>query len=584
MPDPAIDPFVVMAASLHYDRGAYAVLAGSGMSTAAGIPTGWDLTKELAGLEARHAEGHVPDDIEAWWAANKTVPLTYSAVMEAIAPTISQRQALLRSVIEPSADEIRAGLKVPSPAHHALAELVVRGYVRVIVTPNFDRLIETALRAAGVEEQMLSGPGDLAGMIPLQHTACTVIKLHGDYQQANLINTDVELAEYHPEWLDLLRRVLGEYGLVTVGWSGQSDTALRREIGAAAGSRYGCFLGMRGKPMDELAALATEGKATVVPLTDADEFFDKVAGTLTEVAQRPATPLRTSAIVGATKRLISQHREKIELRDVLLREAALLKDKLDHIPDFPQEQYTERLATVSSLGQPLAGALAAGCFYAPEQRRLWTDVFRLIAAQPHPLSGPMWQHEQALRRLPATIALYAAVLGAWAAEDPALIKDLLRQPLRHSYLDTNRELQELTSCPAVVALAPPEVIDTNALGLGPGAYHASNRIVEAVMPVLQDEFPVRPDFAAAFEEAEYVMALLQHDWHNTNHRAGHERWSGKTFHQGLVGVPGAIAGPQPEPVASRFFSRPGGLDIHSFASMFEDEESMMAAVAALAAG
>jgi hypothetical protein len=303
---PVVDPFVVLSASLHFDRGAYAVLAGSGMSTAAGIPTGWDLTKALAALEALHRDEHIPDDIEAWWAANKAVPLAYSTVMEAIAPTLGQRQALLRSVIEPSADEIRAGLKIPGAAHHALAELVSRGYVRVIVTTNFDRLIETALRGAGIEEQMLSGPGDLPGMIPLQHTACTVIKLHGDYQQANLINTDAELAEYEPQWLGLVRRVLTEYGLVTVGWSGQSDTALRREIVAAAGLRYGCFLGIRGELISDLETLERDGRATVVPVTSADDFFDKVAGTLTEVARRPEVPLRTSAIVGTTKRLISQ--------------------------------------------------------------------------------------------------------------------------------------------------------------------------------------------------------------------------------------------------------------------------------------
>ena len=92
--------------------------------------------------------------------------------------------------------------------------------------------------------------------------------------------------------------MLAEYGLVTVGWSGQSDTALRSEIVAAAGRRYGCFLGIRGELIPELKALAGEGKATVVPVTNADEFFDKMAGTLTEVAQRPAVPLRISAIVG----------------------------------------------------------------------------------------------------------------------------------------------------------------------------------------------------------------------------------------------------------------------------------------------
>jgi SIR2-like domain len=583
MPGPVIDPFVVLAASLHYDRGAYAVLVGSGMSTAAGIPTGWDLTRALAELEARHQDGRVPDDIEAWWAANKTASLGYSSVMEAIAPTVGQRQALLRSLIEPSADEIRAGLKVPGAGHHALAELVGRGYVRVIVTTNFDRLLETALRSAGIEEQMLSGPGDLLGMIPLQHTACTVIKLHGDYQQANLINTDAELAEYHPGWLGLLRRVLTEYGLVTVGWSGQSDTALRREIVAAAGRRYGCFLGIRGELIPELQTLAGEGRATVVPVTSADEFFDKVAGTLTEVAHRPTVPLRTSAVVGTVKRLISQGRVKIELRDVVLREAGLLKDRLERIPAFSPDEYTQKLADIQQAGQPLAAALAAGCFYAPQERRLWIDLFRLISAQPQPMTGYAWHQGQALRRLPAAMALYAGVLGAWAAGDAALIKELLLQPVRYSYLDTGRELQQLPSCPAVVALAPPEVIDSDALGYGPGAYHASNKIVEAIMPVLQDEFPVGTDFAAAFEEAEYLMALLQHHWHETAGRAGHQRWGRATFHSGLIGIPGAFAGPQPEPVASRFDSRPGGLDIHSFAAMFGgDEESLSNSVAAVA--
>jgi NAD-dependent SIR2 family protein deacetylase len=203
---PVIDPFLVLAASLCYDRGAYAVLVGSGMSTTAGIPAGWDLTTQLAELQARHQYDRVPDDIEAWWAANNTVPLGYSSLMEAVASTLAQRQALLRSVIEPSADETQQGLKIPGAAHRALAELVRRGYVRVIVTMNFDRLIETALRDAGIDEQMLSGPDDLAGIIPLQHTACAVIKLHGDCQQANLINTDAELGEYDAEWLGLLRR------------------------------------------------------------------------------------------------------------------------------------------------------------------------------------------------------------------------------------------------------------------------------------------------------------------------------------------------------------------------------------------
>jgi hypothetical protein len=222
---------------------------------------------------------------------------------------------------------------------------------------------------------------------------------------------------------------------------------------------------------------------------------------------------------------------KIELRDVLLREAGLLKDRLDRSAPFSPDGYRERLAEIQRAGQPLAAALAAGCFYAPQERRLWTDLFRLVAAQPGPMTYA-WSQGQALRRLPATMALYAGILGAWAAGDAGLIRDLLRQPLRHSYIDAEGEVQELPSSPAFVALAPPEVIDIDALGLGPGAYHATNKVVEAIMPVLKDEFPVGPDFAAAFEEAEYLMALLQHNWHEATGHPGHRRWAQKTFQAG----------------------------------------------------
>jgi hypothetical protein len=53
-----IDPLVSLAFSLHTNRGAYALLLGSGVSRAAGIPTGWevvlDLTERVAQLEGEH--------------------------------------------------------------------------------------------------------------------------------------------------------------------------------------------------------------------------------------------------------------------------------------------------------------------------------------------------------------------------------------------------------------------------------------------------------------------------------------------------------------------------------------------------
>ncbi len=84
------------------------------MSSSAGIKTGWEITKEFAELEAQKSGANVDLDIETWWTENKGVPLTYSTVMEATAPTLGQRQALLRSIIEPTEADRQAGLKIPN--------------------------------------------------------------------------------------------------------------------------------------------------------------------------------------------------------------------------------------------------------------------------------------------------------------------------------------------------------------------------------------------------------------------------------------------------------------------------------------
>lgn len=91
-----------------------------------------------------------------------------------------QRSQLLRGYFEPTAEEKTEQIKTPTPAHRAIAGLVAGGYVRVIVTTNFDRLTEQALEEAGVRPQVVASADAAAGMLPLAHASCTLVKLHGD--------------------------------------------------------------------------------------------------------------------------------------------------------------------------------------------------------------------------------------------------------------------------------------------------------------------------------------------------------------------------------------------------------------------
>lgn len=152
IPSNALDPQVMLATAVHAQPGVYALLLGSGVSTGAGVPTGWGVVWELirrAAAAAAPDDGAAAqkahDDPESWWIEHGGgEPLGYSNLLAALAPTPAARHALVAGFFEPTQDDLEAGLKVPSDAHRAVADLVKRGSVRVIVTTNFDRLTERA--------------------------------------------------------------------------------------------------------------------------------------------------------------------------------------------------------------------------------------------------------------------------------------------------------------------------------------------------------------------------------------------------------------------------------------------------------
>jgi NAD-dependent SIR2 family protein deacetylase len=93
---------------------------------------------------------------------------------------------------------------MPTEAHQAIAKLAFAGYMRVITTTNFDRLMERALEEAGVAPVVLSAPDHLEGAVPLAHLKCCVVKVHGDYLDSRIRNTPTELTDYDPRMNTLL--------------------------------------------------------------------------------------------------------------------------------------------------------------------------------------------------------------------------------------------------------------------------------------------------------------------------------------------------------------------------------------------
>ena len=246
-----------LAFSVQSNKGVFALMLGSGISRDSGIPTGWDivldLVRQVAALQGKNC-GAEP---EKWYEQEHGEEPRYDKLLAMVAKSPAERSQKIRPYIEPTDEERAEGRKTPTKAHRAIAALVAKGYIRVIVTTNFDRLLEMALAEVGVTATIVSKPEDLEHCVPLTHSPCTIIKIHGDYIETSIRNTPEELAAYGDRMNALLDRVFDEYGLIVCGWSAGWDVALCAAIKKCASHRYTTYWaawGELGQAANEVVA------------------------------------------------------------------------------------------------------------------------------------------------------------------------------------------------------------------------------------------------------------------------------------------------------------------------------------------
>jgi hypothetical protein len=123
-----IDAIISLALSLQSNKGAYALLLGSGVSRSAQIPTGWEIVKDLVRKIASLQNEDCGGDPSDWFLRKFGTAPSYSKLLSDIAKTPSERNRLLRSYFEPTVEEREKGAKAPTNAHKAIAWLVAEGY------------------------------------------------------------------------------------------------------------------------------------------------------------------------------------------------------------------------------------------------------------------------------------------------------------------------------------------------------------------------------------------------------------------------------------------------------------------------
>lgn len=428
----ALDTTISIATSVEARKGVYCFLLGSGVSRDSGIPTAWGIVEDLICRIAAARQEERPEDPIAWWESRFNAPASYSGLLAELGITAPDRSSLLRAYFEPTADDRDQGLKVPTRAHRAIAQLVVNGYVKVILTTNLDRLMEQALTDRGLVPNIIWSKESLDGMMPLQHSDCTVVKLHGDYGELASLNTLEELAEYPPAMNALLDRILTEYGLLVCGWSAEWDKALCNAIMRSTRHRFATFWCAVGAPTGAAQQLIDIRRAQTVNIESADEFFEDLLGKVQSISEyRSADPMSQVVAAATAKRLVAEPRHRIRLEDLVQREVARVVACLDggdfavDSPQVDERAVVTRAERADALTSVLGAILAVGCFWGDASHRpIWNRALERLASSGRrgAFAFDVWSD---MRNLPAAFVLYSAGVGALAADQYETLKLLL---------------------------------------------------------------------------------------------------------------------------------------------------------------
>jgi hypothetical protein len=366
-----------LALGIYSNPGVYALLLGSGVSRSAAIPTGWeivmDLIAKLQVLEGDTSE----DDLAAWYRKKYGEDPDYSKILELVSPTQAERNAILHSYFEPTDEEREQGLKMPTAAHRSIASLVKDGYIKVIITTNFDRLIESALEEQGVTPSVVSTDDDISGVVPYTHSRCTLIKVNGDYLDTRIKNTKVELETYSLPLNSYLDRILDEFGLIVSGWSGEWDVALRKAIVKCPSMRFTTYWGIRHDSSPEAKAIIEHRRARTIHIESADKFFTSLYDHVASLKQ--IEPINLSSIqvtVGMVKRFLSEDKYEIRLHDFISEEIEKCRSEMDSqkfvfTGNIDKPGFQARMYDYENITKRIMAMLSAVSFFGKESHSIY---------------------------------------------------------------------------------------------------------------------------------------------------------------------------------------------------------------------
>jgi len=451
------DEVLPAAFALHNSPRRYALLVGSGISQVTGIFTAREITDDIL-LQAAGEKIIPPQKPIDWYReTHGNAEPTFTGLFEEYAQSPGDREAFLRQYFEPSEKNGNAPVTTPTPAHMSIAHLVRDGVISVIITTNFDNLLEKAIeQVTGKVPVVITYESDPRKM-EVAGDHCRIVKVNGSYPGTDLKLTPKDLAGYVPPLAAYLDRIFSEYGLVICGWSGKHDTCLVKILTQERTRRFATFwCCSQGAPDKIPEAIRSKLNYSTVSIRSANEFFSDLESRI-EILRRHerTTSLTIESAVKKVKDALRDPRPELILSDLLHDETDRVLAEVsrsDFVPEGPIEGkaiFRNRLEELERISSPLAAMVATIAYYddgnyadliAETIDRLinlprLTDDFLHNGQQVSGVERPseLREYLDHLRLYPALLVVYASGVAAVRKNNFNNLSAILEKPQRKRF-------------------------------------------------------------------------------------------------------------------------------------------------------
>jgi hypothetical protein len=408
------------ALALHNSPRRYALLLGSGISRDTGILTAGEITDDLIRQIAgdKIQPGQKPQD---WYKETHDgrAP-TFTSLFSELAKSGEDRKAILRQYFELEGIE-------PTPAHMSIARLVKSGVISMIITTNFDTLLEEAIRKETGKTPVIITHESDPRLMEVAGDLCRIVMVNGRYPTTDLKLTPDDLASYDDNLVDYLNRIFSEYGLLICGWSGEHDTGLVKIFTADRIRRFAIFWCSRDAPDKIPEAIRSKVHLSTIGITSANEFFGDLESRIDLLRRHErTTSLTVESAVKKVKDAMRDPRPELVLSDFLHEETdrVLAELRIDVTPvDVvinKKDCFKNRLEDLERASAPLAAMVATMAYYdnGAHAELISETIDRLINFAGGPqvsgaLQGTDFQDKlRQIQLYPALLVIYASGIAA----------------------------------------------------------------------------------------------------------------------------------------------------------------------------